>query len=237
MSRRLIERTRERLSKEVGTIYKSHAGNIRFALAFPNTYYVGMSSLGFQIVYRLLNDIDGSMCERAFLPDQPELAELRRTGASLLTMETQTPVRDFDVIAFSVSFEPDYVNLLRMLALSRIDEVAEERGSDQPIVIAGGPAVTFNPEPLAPFVDAFILGEAEEVLPELVEALRGGEFHERADLLKALSRIEGLYVPSLYRPVYHSDGTIERTDVADGAPDRIKRRWVEEFRNSTMTMA
>ena len=125
MSRRLIEKTRERLSRETGTIYKSQAGSIRFALAFPNTYYVGMSSLGFQIVYRLLNEIEGSMSERVFLPDPPELEELKRTSGSLITMESQTSVRDFDVVAFSVSFELDYPNLLRMLALSRMDEVAE----------------------------------------------------------------------------------------------------------------
>lgn len=235
MSRRLIEKTRERLSRETGTIYKPHAGNIRFALAFPNTYYVGMSSLGFQIVYRLLNDLDGSMCERVFLPDPPELSELRRTSDSLITMESQSPVRDFDVVAFSVSFELDYPNLLRILALSRISEVAAERGPDQPLVIVGGPAVTFNPEPLAPFVDVFVVGEAEELLPEIVSALRGSGFHERNGLLRALSGIEGVYVPSLYRPVYSdggSRGTIERIDALDGAPTRIRRRWVrhlEEF--------
>ncbi len=229
MSRRLIEKTRGRLSRETGTIHRTHAGNIRFALAFSNTYYVGMSSLGFQIVYGLLNDTDGSMCERVFLPDPPELAELRRTGDSLITMESQTAVRDFDVVAFSVSFELDYPNLLRILALSRIDEVAGERGPDQPLVIAGGPAVTFNPEPLAPFVDAFVLGEAEEVLPEIVGTLREMGFHDREELLRALSRIEGVYVPSLYRPIYHADGTTERTETLNGAPERISRRWVRRL--------
>lgn len=237
MSRRLIEKTRERLSKETGTIYKSHAGNIRFVLAFPNTYHVGMSSLGFQIVYRVLNELDGSMCERTFLPDQPELDELRRTAASLLTMETQTPVRDFDVVAFSVSFEPDYVNLLRVLSLSRIDELAADRASDQPLVIAGGPAVTFNPEPLAPFVDAFILGEAEEVLGEVVPALQASEFRDRADLLRSLSRIEGVYVPSLYKPHYAGDGTIERIEASEGAPERIRRRWVSSLDEFDATTA
>lgn len=237
MARRLIDNTRERLSREHGTIFKPHAGNIRFALAFPNTYYVGMSSLGFQIVYRLLNETDGSMCERTFLPDLPELDELRRTGASLLTMETQTPVRDFDVVAFSVSFEPDYVNLLRVLALSRIDEVAEDRGPDQPLVIAGGPAVTFNPEPLAPFVDAVILGEAEEVLPELVHALRESEFHDRAKLLESLSRVSGVYVPSLYKPAFRDDGTIDRVEALDAAPERIARRWVRHLDEFDATTA
>lgn len=239
MSRRLVEKTRERLSREVGTIYKPQTGNIRFALGFPSTYYVGMSSLGFQIVYRLLNEIEGSMCERVFLPDPGDVAEIRRTNASLLTMETQTPVRDFDVVAFSVSFEPDYANLLRVLSLSRIDEVADDRGADQPLVIAGGPAATFNPEPLAPFVDAFILGEAEEALPELVAAIRANASADRDDLLCELSRVRGVYVPKLYRPRYRDDGTLDRMEVLDDAPERIERRWVrhlEEFEATTAVL-
>ena len=237
VARRLIEKARDRLAREVGTVYKSHAGNVRFALAFPNTYYVGMSSLGFQTVYRVLNGLDGAVCERTFLPDPPELEDVRRTGAPLLTMESQTPVRDFDVLAFSVSYELDYVNLLRVLSLSRLDLTADERERGQPLVLAGGPAVTFNPEPLAPFVDAFVIGEAEEVLPELVNVLYNKLNVGRTESLKALSGIEGVYVPRFYRPVYRSDGMLERVDALEGAPPRVKRRWVPELESYDATTA
>ncbi|MBP6964251.1 MAG: radical SAM protein [Armatimonadetes bacterium] len=236
MSSRLIRGIRDQLSRETGASRTPRAGGLRFALAFPNTYRVGMSSLGFHAVYRILNDTEGASCERVFLPDPETLEDLRRTGESLLSMETLTPVRDFDVVAFSVSFEMDYPNLLRTLSLSRMDEVAADRGPDQPLVIAGGPAVTFNPEPLAPFVDAFLIGEAEEALPGIVRALTDAPFRDRRALLRLLSSIEGVYVPSLYRPLYREDGALSGMEALDGAPGRVRRRWVrrlDEFASTT----
>ncbi|MHB0913083.1 MAG: radical SAM protein [Armatimonadota bacterium] len=188
-SRRVIEKGRARLGREIGTVRKSHADRVKFALAFPNTYHVGMSNLGFQIIYRLLNDRNDCVCERTFLPDAEDIGE----ASPLVTLESETPVRDFDVVAFSLSYELDYPNVLRILSLSGIPELAEER-SDGPLVIAGGPAATFNPETMAPFVDAFAIGEAEAILPGIVETLRGTN---RADLLDALAKVPGVYVPRL----------------------------------------
>jgi len=143
------ERALDILSKETGYVRKPHGGRLRIALAFPNTYWVGMSNLGFQTVYRLFNDQPDIVCERVFLPPKQELAELLATGAPLLTLESQTPVNEFDVFAFSVSFEWDYVNLLTLLRLAGIKRYATERTPRDPLIVVGG-AVTFvNPEPLA----------------------------------------------------------------------------------------
>ena len=219
--RRLIDKARHRLDREIGTVYKAHAGRLRFALAFPNTYYVGMSNLGFQTVYRLLNEWEDVVCERVFLPDGPDLDEMR--PGALFAMESQKPVRDFDVLAFSVSYELDYPNVLRILTLSGLREVADQRDSG-PLVIAGGPAATFNPEVLAPFIDAFVIGEAEEVLPELVSALRQHNA-DRVRLLERLAQVRGIYVPRFYKHEYGNDGTVRAVGVFHGAPNKIRRRW------------
>ena len=216
-TKRLIEKTRQRLKREIGTVYKPHAGRLRIALAFPNTYHVGMSNLGFQIVYRLMNDREDTVCERVFLPDPGDADGL------LFTMESQTLVRDFDIIAFSLSYELDYPNVLKILSLSGLNEVAQERKKNDPLVIAGGPAATFNPETLAPFMDAFVIGEAEEILPNLIDAIQ-----EDVDF-KKLANIEGVYVPRFYEPSYNDDGTIREVKAAPGVPERICKRWVQNL--------
>src|SRR3977135_1005619 len=155
------ERAREALSKEVAYVPKPHGGRLRVALAFPNTYWVGMSNLGFQTVYRLFNDEDDIVCERFFLPPKQELAELSAANGPLLTLESQTPVGEFDVVAFSVSFEWDYVNVLTLLRLAGIPSYAAERSTRHPLIVVGG-AVTFvNPEPLAPLAAGISAGEGE----------------------------------------------------------------------------
>ncbi len=190
----LRERAREALSKEVGYVTKPHGDRLRVALAFPNTYWVGMSNLGFQTVYRLFNAQDDVVCERFFLPPKQELAELLATNTRLVTLESQTPVADFDLIAFSVSFEWDYVNVLTLLRLSGIPRYAVERTSRHPLVVIGG-AVTFvNPEPLAPFADAIAAGEGEVLVPSLRRAFSAAS--DRADLLRQLSRERGFYIPT-----------------------------------------
>jgi len=226
-ARRLIEKIRGRLDREIGTIYKSHAGRLRFALAFPNTYYVGMSNLGFQMVYRLLNDHDEVVCERVFLPDLPDLEELERSGSPLLTMESQARVRSFDVLAFSLSYELDYVNALKILTLSGLEETASQRSARKgsPLVIAGGPAATFNPETMSPFVDAFVIGEAEEVLPELVRVLVDHQRSDRMELLLKSAELGGVYVPRFYEPEYNEDGAIRRVRATHGVSEKVRRRW------------
>src|SRR5436190_17553893 len=136
------ERALSVLSKEIGYARKPHGDRLRVALAFPNTYWVGMSNLGFQTIYRLFNDQDDVVCERVFLPPKQELAELLASNTPLVTIESQTPVSDFDVLAFSVSFEWDYVNVLTMLRLAGMPRWATERTERHPLVLVGG-AVTF----------------------------------------------------------------------------------------------
>ncbi len=201
------ERALDILSKETGYVRKPHGGRLRIALAFPNTYWVGMSNLGFQTVYRLFNDQPDIVCERVFLPPKQELAELLASGAPLLTLESQTPVNEFDVFAFSVSFEWDYVNLLTLLRLAGIKRYATERTPRDPLIVVGG-AVTFvNPEPLAPFADVIAAGEAEVLIPSLERAFR--ESTGRAELLQALAQQRGFYIPSFYEPRYGDDGVLQ----------------------------
>jgi radical SAM superfamily enzyme YgiQ (UPF0313 family) len=200
------QQAQQTLAKEVGYIQKPHGSRLRVALAFPNTYWVGMSNLGFQTVYRLLNDDPDIVCERFFLPPKQELAAMAAARAPLLTLESQTPVGEFDVIAFSVSFEWDYVNVLTLLRLAGIPRYASERTERHPLVVIGG-AVTFvNPEPLASFADVIAAGEGEALVPALSRAFRsaGG----RDDLLRTLSQERGFYVPSFYEPQYADDGAL-----------------------------
>ncbi|HET9832453.1 MAG TPA: hypothetical protein VFP91_12110, partial [Vicinamibacterales bacterium] len=200
------ERARLTLSKETGYITKPHADRLRIALAFPNTYWVGMSNLGFQTVYRLLNAQDDVVCERVFLPPKQELAELVGKRTPLVTLESQSPVGEFDVFAFSVSFEWDYVNVLTLLRLAGIPIYASERTERHPLIVIGG-AVTFvNPEPLAPFADVIAAGEGEVLVPALDRAFR--ESSDRRELLRVLSRERGFYIPSFYEPQYSPDGSL-----------------------------
>lgn len=211
MSRRL----EKRLRAETGAIEKNPAGKLRVALAYPNRYYLGMSNVGFQGVYRFWNEQPDVYCERVFLPDGAELAQMRRERAPLVSLETQTPVHQFDVIAFSITFEPDELNLLRMLDLAGIEPLAAERSAHDPLVLAGGPVTFLNPEPLAPFLDVIAIGEAEVLLPTLTDKLASGL--ARPELLETLFREEGFYVPSLVEVSYHADGRIAGRRFKDSA--------------------
>jgi radical SAM superfamily enzyme YgiQ (UPF0313 family) len=203
------------LDREVGYVRKPHAGRLRVALAFPNTYYVGMSNLGFQTVYRLFNALDNVVCERVFLPGRSDLAAALDRGGSLVTLESGTPVRDFDVLAFSVSFEWDYTNLVSLLRLAGLPLFAAERDTRHPLVVIGG-AVTFvNPEPLAPFADVVAAGEGEVLVPALVGRIAGAT--DRRSFLEGLASERGFYVPSLVDVRYAPDGTIDAFVPAPGS--------------------
>jgi radical SAM superfamily enzyme YgiQ (UPF0313 family) len=210
------ERARELLAKEVGFVRKPHGGRLRVALAFPNTYFVGMSNLGFQTVYSLFNAEDGIVCERAFLPPKSEIEALRHSGSGLVTVESQTPVREFDIVAFSVSFEWDYTNVLTMLRLAGIPPRAADRTAHDPVVMIGG-AVTFvNPEPLALFADIIAAGEGEALIPPLLAAFQNAS--DRDDMLRRLVAERGFYVPAFYDVKYRDDGTIDAFVVKEGTP-------------------
>ncbi len=224
----LRDQARATLAREVGVLAKPHGQRLRVALAFPNTYHIGMSNLGFQTVYRLFNEMDDVVCERVFLPPRQALQDQRAAGLKLLTIESQTPVKDFDVFALSVSFEWDYPNVLTLLRLAGMPVRAEERQAGRdPLVVLGG-AVTFvNPEPLALFADVIAAGEGEELVPTLVQRIR--EATGRASLLQALGGDRGFYVPSAWTPRYAPDGSLLGMDgdPARGAVAPVRKAAVK----------
>jgi radical SAM superfamily enzyme YgiQ (UPF0313 family) len=220
------DRARDGLSREVGYVRKPHGGRLRVALAFPNTYYVGMSSLGFQTVYRLFNDLDAVVCERVFLPGRQELQAQLQSGAPLLTVESGTPVRDFDVLAFSISFEWDYTNIVSMLRLSGMAPRAEARTHFDPLVLVGGAVTFLNPEPLAPFADVIAAGEGELLVPSFVAA--AGAAADRDDLLHRLAAERGFYIPTFYDVRYDTEGRVAAFEPkpGTGAPSVVKKAAV-----------
>jgi radical SAM superfamily enzyme YgiQ (UPF0313 family) len=219
----LKQQARGLLAKEVGYVTKPHGGRLRVALAFPNTYFVGMSNLGFQTIYTLLNAQPDIVCERVFLPPKSEIAALRAAGTPIVTLESQTPVRDFDVLAFSVSFEWDYTNVLTMMTLAGVPQRSTARTTHDPLVMIGG-AVTFvNPEPLALFADVIAAGEGEALVPALIRAFEAAD--GRDELLRLLAAERGYYVPSFYDVRYRADGTIDAfaPKPGTGAPSVVKK--------------
>jgi radical SAM superfamily enzyme YgiQ (UPF0313 family) len=218
MSRKLVERHRHLREAEVFLEDVPRSGSFRIALVWPNLYFVGMSNLGFQAVYRLLNRTPDVVCERAFLPDDEDKDELERTGSPLVSFETGTPLREFDAVAFSVSFENDYPHVLKVLRLAGIPLRARDRGPRDPLVILGGAATFLNPEPLAPFADLVAVGEGEPMVPRMMEALLGASDPRKG--LDALPPREGFYVPSRYEVRYAKDGTVAAYD----GPGRVTRQ-------------
>lgn len=223
MSWKIIEKRRATLAGESGALAGNRGGRLSCCVVYPNRYHSAMSNLGFQAVYAIMNAHAGVVCDRAFLPDRDELDELERGGGTLLSLESQRPLSSFDLIAFSVSFESDYLNLPTIFRLSGIPAMAAERSHLQPLVLAGGAALFLNPEPVAPFLDLVCLGEAEPILPPLLDLLKQGA-GSREELLLEAAALPGIYVPSLYTPVY--DGTrLVSFDPAPGAPQRVRRVW------------
>ena len=225
MSRRIREKIGALLAAEQGTVFKPGGADVSVALAYPNTYHVGMSNLGMHQVYSLLNRRSDTVCERVFLPDDEDREEYRQTGTLLLALESRRPVREFDILAFSVSFEQDYLNVLEMLRLAGIAPERAARTAADPLVLLGGICSFFNPEPLADFIDAVVVGEAEEALGEFIDAYVPAAGSDRTALLRALARVPGVYVPSFYAVDHNSDGTIaRRSAIEPGAPERIVKR-------------
>ncbi len=222
MSRPIIDSYRKKLAAEDGYTVKRGAG-LRIALCYPNTHAIGMANLGLHTMYELFNSMPGVSCERVFLPDEDELKEYEKSRSTLLSLETQSPVRDFDVVAFSISFETDYLNMARMLQLSGIPVWSTERNHFHPLVIMGGAASFLNPEPIADFTDVIAVGEGEILAFQLVDAIVENETKD--EILLALARIgRGFYVPSFYDVVYNDDGTVfDYVSNQEGVPRRVGR--------------
>ncbi|MEP7213662.1 MAG: radical SAM protein [Acidobacteriota bacterium] len=222
MNRQIVESSKKKLAAEEGYQITRGAG-LRIALCYPNTHAIGMANLGLHTMYELFNSIPDVSCERVFLPDDADLKEYEKSRTPLLSLETQTPVRDFDIVAFSISFETDYLNMARMLQLSSIPVWAKDRNHFHPLIVMGGAASFLNPEPIADFTDIIAVGEGEILAFQLIDAIVENETKD--DILLALAQIgRGFYIPSLYDVVYNDDGTVfDYIPKEAGVPRRVGR--------------
>lgn len=222
MNKRIIESYKKKLSHEEGWLLKRGAP-LRIALCYPNTHAIGMANLGMHTMYELFNRIPEVACERVFLPDADEMREYEKSRTPLLSLESQTPLKDFDVVAFSISFETDYLNMARMLQMSQIPVWAKDRNHFHPLVVMGGAASFLNPEPIADFTDVIAVGEGEILVYQLVDAIL--EHGDKEDILLNLARAgRGFYVPSLYEVIYNADGTVfDYLPKEEGVPRRVGR--------------
>src|SRR5260370_21769560 len=220
--KKIIESYKRKLAGEEGWLLKRGA-QLRIALCYPNTYAIGMATLGFQAMYEIFNNIPDVSCERVFLPDAQEMHEYERTRASLLSLESLTKLRDFDVISFSISFETDYVNLARMLQMSGVPVWSKDRTKHDPLIVMGGAASFLNPEPIAEFTDVIGVGEGEILGPKLIDVLLENESKEET-LLQLARQGRGFYVPSLYHVSYKDNGTVAAyTATESGVPAQLGR--------------
>jgi len=204
---------------------------LRFAFAFPDMYEIGMSYMGLQILYDIVNKKDELYCERVFAPAADMESLMRRSGYPLFTLETKTPVREMDVLGFTLQYEMSFTNILNMLELAEIPLLSSDRGESDPLIIAGGPCA-FNPEPLADFIDVFLIGDGEELLPQMLlkfERARDNGM-SKDEFLKTIAADKGIYVPSFYEVSYNDDGTVmEYRKTWEGAPDRAARYIIEDI--------
>ena len=219
---------------EYNEIIKDKAAvDVRFAMCFPDTYEIGMSNLGLRILYGSMNEADGVWCERAVAPWWDMEEEMRKADIPLYALESGDSLKEFDFVGFSLGYEMAYTNVLNMLDLAHIPLHSDQRGEDDPIIVAGGTCV-YNGEPLADFIDIFSLGEGEDVTLEMIDLYRKGkqEGWSRAEFLQHAAQVPGLYVPSLYEVTYHEDGTVQAITPTHGAPEHIRKRIVADLDKS-----
>ena len=223
-----VEKPARYIGGEVNSIKKDpEKVSVRMGFAFPDTYEIGMSYMGLQILYNILNKNDDIYCERVFAPamDMEEL--MRKQGRELFTLETFTPVKELDILGFTLQYELSYTNVLNMLQLGNIPLKSCDRGEEHPVIIAGGPCA-YNPEPLADFIDVFLIGDGEELLEQV--CLAKMDTSSKEEFLKKISAYDGVYVPSFYDVEYNEDGTVKAYNkVWDGAPDRVKRAVISDL--------
>jgi radical SAM superfamily enzyme YgiQ (UPF0313 family) len=229
------------LETEEGAVRKDRGGRLAVALVYPNTYAVGMSNLGFQTIYAHLNALPDVACERVFFPDPEDLDEQLRTETAPFSLESLRPLGEFDLIGFSVTYEGDYINVVRLLQMAGIPPRAADRGPGHPVIVMGGVCAFSNPEPLAPFMDLVAVGEGEEMVSELVVAHRAahgdGAEGARERFLAAARGIAGIYAPDAYDVRYAADGTLAGVTARepDAPPVVTKRRLRDVNRWETVS--
>jgi radical SAM family uncharacterized protein len=233
MSWKLKKKYHDLVAQEEGHQKKIWGELLTVCLAYPNYYRTGMSNLGFQTIYALINREPSFLCERIFLPDPKDEVEFTKGSIPLFSLESQKALAEFDIIAFSIPFENDYPNILKILSMAGIPLAACERSETEPLIIGGGVSVTLNPEPLADFFDLFLLGEGEEILPEflaLFEDCRRLRENRSGLLYKSQKEIEGAYVPKYYKIHYHDNHLIAKMEpLQSSLPDTIKQRHVKDI--------
>lgn len=231
MTWKLKQNLQKILETEQGYYLFPQGARTPFALLYPNSYFVGMSNLGFHIIYEQINKRTDSACERFFLPDKTDLVEYERTDTPLMSIENQIPLYEFPLIGFAISFEMDYFNVLKMLSMGKVELLAENRTEKDPIVIAGGPCSTFNPEPLSAFIDAFIIGEGEETINRFLDVYHQPENKDlsREQLLLKLAQIPGVYVPRFYEHVYDEENKLVAIKADSRVPAKVVRQWIHNL--------
>ncbi|HEX9410062.1 MAG TPA: radical SAM protein [Methylomirabilota bacterium] len=233
MSWKLKKKVQSLIAGEEGAVRKDWGGRVSVALVYPNTYAVGMSNLGFQTVYERLNALPDAVCERVFFPDPEDADEFSRTGTEPFSLESLRSLREFDIIGFSVTYEGDYINVLRLLRMAGIPVRAADRGPGDPLVLMGGVCAFSNPEPMAPFMDAVAVGEGEELVGEIVaayaEARAVGPGAIRRDVIERLKPLQGIYVPAAYTVSYAADGSIGAVEpIEPDVPALVVKRRLKD---------
>lgn len=225
---RKVEKPARYTGGEVNSVKKDpEQVSVRFGFAFPDTYEIGMSYMGMQILYNILNRNEKIYCERIFAPAEDMEALMREEGRKLFTLETFTPVDELDIVGFTLQYELSYTNVLNILDLSGMPLHSADRGEEFPVIVAGGPCA-YNPEPLADFIDLFMIGDGEELLEQV--CLLKIECDSKKEFLQRACKLQGVYVPAFYEPIYNEDGTIkEIKKLYEEAPDRVKRAVVEDL--------
>ena len=216
-----VEKPARYVGSELNSVVKNKDIDIRFAFAFPDIYEVGMSHTGLHILYHLMNSMENVWCERAFAPWTDMEEVMRKNNIPLYGLESKDDLTAFDFVGFTLQYEMSYTNVLNMLDLGNIPIKSKDRGNDMPLVIAGGPCV-YNPEPLHEIIDLFVVGEAEEVLPELLNLYNEEKknVYDKLKFLEKAASIEGIYIPQFYEEIYNNDGTIKERIVLNQMPKK-----------------
>lgn len=223
-----VEKPARYTGGEVNSVIKNPAeADVRFAFAFPDTYEIGMSYMGLQILYNILNMQDYVYCERVFAPAMDMEKLMREENVPLFSIETKTPIKEFDILGFTLQYEMSYTNILNMLNLAGIPMMSADRDDSYPLLVAGGPCA-FNPEPLADFFDLFLIGDGEEVLPAITDLYR--KCDSKKEFLKKACQMTGVYVPSFYDVKYNEDGTVAAyIKKYENAPEKVGKCLIDDI--------